>query len=264
MQLIKVPYSKGALGKAEGAEMAPDAILKELKQTTLSESGNLPVFTVNKVEVNPSNVEETHKAILEIAQKIQTPWIGLGGDHSITYSLFKGFAAQHNNAGMLVFDAHPDCMQPFSIATHENYLRQLIEDGILAAENVLVIGLRSWDKEEFTYLKSKKIKYFDMRAIAREGKQAMCDAAMSIVKDFPALYVSIDIDVVDPGMAPGTGYPEPGGITSRELLFFINRLKNLKNIRAGDIVEVCPPKDVNGITIKLAAKLLMEIAAKHL
>ena len=82
---------------------------------------------------------------------------------------------------------------------------------------------------------------------------------MSVAKDFESLYISIDVDVLDPAFAPGTGYIEPGGLTTRELLFFLHRLKKLKNLKAYDLVEINPKKDVNDMTSKVGAKLLVEL-----
>ncbi|MEM4368887.1 MAG: arginase family protein, partial [Candidatus Woesearchaeota archaeon] len=78
------------------------------------------------------------------------------------------------------------------------------------------------------------------------------------VQTFDGLYVSIDIDVVDPAFAPGTGYPEPGGFSSRDLIYFLQRLRLLKNFMALDVVEINPLKDVQDLTVKLGAKLLVE------
>ena len=83
---------------------------------------------------------------------------------------------------------------------------------------------------------------------------------MSVARKFDALYVSVDIDVLDPAFAPGTGYTEPGGLTTRELIYFIQRLKNLKNIQMWDLVEVNPEKDVNNLTVMVAAKLIVEMS----
>ena len=98
-----------------------------------------------------------------------------------------------------------------------------------------------------------------MKNISMEGIRNICDAVMESAKDFDGLYISIDIDSVDPAFAPGTGYPEPAGLSSRELLYFIHRLKKLKNLKAVDIVEVNPEKDLNDITSRLAAKLCVEL-----
>ena len=91
------------------------------------------------------------------------------------------------------------------------------------------------------------------------GNNDVLEAIMSVAKNFKYLYVSIDIDVLDPAFAPGTGYIQPGGLTTRELLFFLHRLKRLQNLRAYDLVEVNPSKDVNDMTSKVGAKILVEL-----
>ena len=98
-----------------------------------------------------------------------------------------------------------------------------------------------------------------MNLIAEEGKEAICDTIMAAAKNFDALYLSIDLDAVDAAFAPGLTYPEVGGLTSRELLYFLHRLKKLKNLKAADIVELNPDKDSNNITALLAAKLVVEL-----
>ena len=86
----------------------------------------------------------------------------------------------------------------------------------------------------------------------------VCDTIMENVRNCDGLYISIDIDVIDPAFAPGTGYPEPGGLSSQEILYFIRRLKLLKNFRRIDLVEICPQKDVNEMTVRLGARIICE------
>ena len=98
-----------------------------------------------------------------------------------------------------------------------------------------------------------------MKEIMANGIHDVSDSFMSVAKDFSDLYISIDIDVLDPAFAPGTGYIEPGGLSTRELLFFLQRLKRLKNLRAYDLVEINPAKDINDMTSKVGAKILVEL-----
>ena len=91
--------------------------------------------------------------------------------------------------------------------------------------------------------------------------EEICDMIMERARQASGFYVSIDIDCVDPAFAPGTGYLEPGGLSSRELIYFIRRLSLLENFRGADIVEINPDKDINRITIKLGARLLAEMIA---
>ena len=261
MKLIKIPAING-LGKTDGCEKAPDMIVENVKQFYLNEDGMLPIFDVEDVEVNKSNIEETNN---NISNKIKNSLentdkcFALGGDHSITYACFKAFSEKNENAGLLVFDAHADLMHNFKPPTHEDYLRVLMEDKLVKKENVVLVGLRNWHKDEYNFLKQNKMKYFNMKEISFETLFEVSDAVMSSIKNFNALYISIDIDVLDPSFAPGTGYREPGGLTSRELLFFLGRLKLLKNLRMVDLVEVNPDKDLDGMTVKLGAKIITEL-----
>ena len=261
MKLIKVPAING-LGKTDGCEKAPNKIISNLKEFYLNEDGMLPVFDIEDVEVEKTNVEKTNENIynkikngLNEAEQITI----LGGDHSITYSCFKAFSERFENAGLVVFDAHPDCVNNFKPATHEDYLRVLVEENKIKKENVILVGLRNWHKEEYNFLRENKIKFFNMKEVAQERIHEISESIMAVAKNFDGLYVSVDIDVVDPAFAPGTGYKEPGGLTSRELLYFLKMLKLLKNLKIIDLVEVNPGKDVNELTVKLGAKILVEM-----
>ena len=259
MKLIKLP-AKNGLGRTDGTELAPDAIVKKLKEGIfLNEAGKKVDFKIEEIPVDNSNVEETNDAVVEFLEQNDDIPVIVGGDHSITYACFKGFSKKFQNAGLLIFDAHSDLVNNFNPPTHEDYLRTLIEEGHLDPKNIVLVGTRNWDQKEKDYLQQKGIKQFSMKEIAAEGLNEVCDSVMSVVRQFPALYVSIDIDVIDPAFAPATHFIEPGGLTSREFFHFLHRLKNLKNIAAYDLVEINPEKDPDGRTIKLGAKILAEI-----
>lgn len=259
MKLIKLP-AKNGLGRTDGTELAPDAIVEKLKaEIFLNEAGKKPAYNIESIPVDNSNIEKTNDDVVEfLSQNDDLPVI-VGGDHSITYACFKAFSKKFPDAGLLVFDAHPDLVNNFNPPTHEDYLRTLIEEGHLNPKNVVLVGTRNWDQKEKDYMQQKGIKQFSMKEIAREGLNEVSDSFMSVARQWPALYVSIDIDVIDPAFAPGTHFIEPGGLTSREFLHFLHRLKNLKNIAAYDLVEINPKKDSNGRTVKLGAKILAEI-----
>lgn len=261
MKLIKIPLING-LNKTRGCEKAPEKIASFLEEFYLNEDGMLPFFDKEEIKIDNTNIEESNKKIydkikksLHQADKLTI----LGGDHSVTYPCFEAFSDSFQNPGLIVFDAHPDCMQNFSPPTHEDFVKVLIEEGNLKKENIVFVGLRSWHKDEYKFLKENKIKYFNMKEISLEGLHEVSDSIMPIARNFKALYLSIDIDVVDPAFAPGTGYIEPAGLTSRQLLYFLKRLKLLKNLKIIDLVEINPDKDKNDITSKLGAKILSEI-----
>ncbi|MBW2984434.1 arginase family protein [Candidatus Woesearchaeota archaeon] len=262
MKLIKVPFSAGGLGKTKGCELAPDKIVEKLKEFHLSEEGMLVNFDVDEIKVDQNNIEKSFNDIIEnskIILKNNDKPIFIGGDHSITFPLVKGFSSVYPEPGIVIFDAHPDCQSDFEPPTHEDLVVGLIKNNIIKKENIIIVGVRNWHKDEYKFIKENRIKYFDMKELSMEGIKEVSESVMSVAKNFGSLYISVDIDVLDPGFAPGTGYPEPGGLTTRELLFFLHRLKKLHNLKAMDIVEVNPDKDVNELTSKLGAKLVVEL-----
>ncbi|MFC1648106.1 arginase family protein [Nanoarchaeota archaeon] len=258
MRVIKLPFNAGSLKHKNGLEQAPGAIQDAVKQFYMNESGFLPMLDFEDVGVDNSNIDGSHAMIENKIASVEHFSAVLGGDHSVTMSSFKGFARNKQNPGLIVFDAHPDLMESFG--THEDYLRTLIEKGDLKPSNVILVGLRNAHSQELSYMKQKGIKSFSMKELAQEGLQDSCDAIMAAARDFSDLYVSIDIDVLDPAFAPGVSYREPGGLSVRELLYFVHRLKNLKNWRMADIVEVNVLRDVSGLTVKAGAKVLVELA----
>ncbi len=138
------------------------------------------------------------------------------------------------------------------------WLYFLIKEKIVKSENVILIGIRNADVKELEFIKKYKIKIFTSKQLFNNLENS-CDTIMEYAKDFSDLYISIDIDCLDPAFAPGTGYLEPGGLSTRELIYLIQRIKLLKNIRKYDLVEVNPEKDFNLITCKTAARIIKEI-----
>ncbi len=261
MKIIKIKSSQGCLGKNKGCEEAPNVIVEKLKDFYLSEEGLLPRFDIDEVEIVESNLEETFRNIENKAKEVfkeSDKAIFLGGDHSISYATIKAFSQCFENPGVIIFDAHPDAESDF-IPSHEDILRAMVNENLIKAENIILVGIRNWHSEELEFLKKHKIKFYSMSEISKEGIHEVCDSVMSVAKNFSALYVSIDIDVLDPAFAPATGYAEPGGLTTRELIYFLHRLKLLRNFKAADVVEINPIKDKDEQTVKIGAKLAIEL-----
>ncbi|HLC86918.1 MAG TPA: arginase family protein [Candidatus Nanoarchaeia archaeon] len=269
MFVVKVPGING-LGKTDGCKRSGDAILKILgSQIYTNESGkeiDLKNLDLEEIHLDNNNLQETNELIyknsfevFETKQKV----IFLGGDHSISYPIVRAFFDYCHSLDsakepcLIVFDAHADCMAPLKEPTHEEWLRALIKDSF-PARNILIIGLRNSTREELDFIKEKGIKTinFDQLLIDFEGS---CDAITEFVNN-RELYVSIDIDAVDPAFAPSTGYPEPGGLTSREIIYLAKRINKIKTLRAVDIVEINAEKDKKKdyLTLKLGAKILSE------
>lgn len=260
MKIIKIPSSQGGLGKADGAELAPDMILKELKDLFYKESGTNPELEIGSIEVAESDFEKTCENIYtQSKQFLAEPAIFLGGDHSITFNIVKAFSEIHKDSGVIIFDAHPDAENDFTPPTQEDLLPAMLNIGI-KPENIILIGTRNWDKNEIDFLNDNKIKYFNMLEIASKGINKIAEELINLTSSFTSIYVSIDIDVLDPAFAPGTGYSEPGGLSTRELLTLTAKLKQTNKVKAWDIMEINPKKDINNLTSKVGAKLIKEIA----
>jgi len=240
LKLVSVPFSGGCLGKNIGCEKAPKAIL-EGKEFQILDVDNRNIIHSNKILENAKG------------------YFFIGGDHSITYSLFKGFIKDKNkeNIGMVVFDAHPDCVNNFSPPTHEDFLRTLIEENILKPENVFIIGIRAIDKIEKEFMEKRQIKHFLMKNLEDENSYFhLIDQIKSFVNKFDSWYLSIDIDVLDPLYAPGTGYPEEKGMSFDNLKNILRNISHLKNLGRIDLVEVNPDKDINDKTVNCAKEIL--------
>lgn len=243
MKIVKVQVSKGALGKNNGCEKAPDAIVKTLIDEIWSkEDGGKIVFEIDEAGKDLDIVEGD---------------VFIGGDHSITYSLFKGFAGKFKSPGLIVFDAHPDVYKQHKSVTHQDWIMFLVDEKIVKAENVLLIGLRASDPSEIKWLREKKIKYFTAKEVYENVEDVY--KAVDELARVDGLYLSVDIDVLDPAFAPGTGYREPGGLSTRELLAFVHKIKTFKNLKRADLVEVNPVMDINNATVKVAAKIIGEL-----
>ncbi len=272
MLVVKVPGING-LGKTRGCESAASEIINSLK-TIYSKEDGTPVdvekINIQEFKIDNSNIELANKVIYEDSLEIfknSDRVVFLGGDHSISYSLTKAFLkyclTQEKEPCLIVFDAHPDCM-PLQkslqeVPTHEEWLRAVVESGF-PAENILLVGVRNSYKDETEFINNSGIKKLDINFLLTDLEES-CNTIMEFSSN-KQLYVSLDIDVVDPVFAPATGYREPGGLTSRELIYLFQRINKIKNLKAMDIVEVNPALEKEKPeknTVKLGAKILAEV-----
>lgn len=269
MFVVKVPGING-LGKTKGCEKAGNEILNALETIYSNEEGkpiDARLLDLEEIHLDNSNIEIANRLIqknsLEIFQT-KPRAIFIGGDHSVSYSLTKSFlnycSEENKKPYLIVFDSHPDCMEAAKMETptHEDWLRSLIDAGF-PTENILLVGIRNSDVAETSFLKQNKIKTITMNQLLED--LAGISDSITEFSNSPGgeLYVSLDIDVVDPAFAPGTGYIEPGGLTSREFIYIIQRINKIRNLKAVDIVEVNPGKDRDNLTVKLGAKILGEL-----
>jgi agmatinase len=205
--------------------------------------------------------------VSEVARRGIIP-ITLGGDHSITWPAatavaeVKGFG----NVGMVHFDAHADTADILygNLASHGTPMRRLIESGAIPGKNFVQVGLRGYwpPKEIFDWMREQGMRWHTMDEIWQRGFQAvMKDAISEALSTADSLYISIDVDSLDPSFAPGTGTPEPGGIMSADLLRMVRTLCLEHNVVGIDIVEVSPAYDVSDLTVNVAHRLAFECMA---
>jgi arginase family enzyme len=141
-------------------------------------------------------------------------------------------------------------------------MRRLIESGACRGDRFIQIGLRGYwpEPETLHWMAEQRMHSFEMHEIARRGLDSILEEAFAIaVDDCDGVFVSVDVDVVDPGMAPGTGTPEPGGFTSRQVLDAVRRIAIELPVVGMDVVEVSPPYDASEITAFLANRVVLEM-----
>ena len=189
----------------------------------------------------------------------------LGGDHSITSADVVGIANKYGwgKVSMIHFDAHADTAdtQNGSLVGHGTPMRRLIDSGAVRGDRFLQLGLRGYWPEPATldWMRDQKMRSYEMTEIHHRGLKAVLDESFATLTDgCDGVFLSVDIDVVDPGMAPGTGTPEPGGMTSRELLEAVRRICMELPIVGIDVVEVAPAFDSSDITAMLANRVVLE------
>ena len=183
-----------------------------------------------------------------------------GGDHSITYPIFKGIAADAP-VGMVHIDAHTDTWGEIwgSKFHHGAPFRLAVEDGVLDPERTIQIGIRGGQNfmDGIEFSKSSGMRVVFIEEFAERGVSAIIDEAREVVGNGPT-YISFDVDGLDPVYAPGTGTPEIGGITTLEAQTLLRGLRGL-NLIGGDVVEVAPPFDPSGNTALVGASLMFDI-----
>ena len=187
----------------------------------------------------------------------------LGGDHSISIPVFQAQCQRYNGQrlGVLWVDAHPDLCDMFtgSKLSHACVLRRALEFGIEPQE-VCLVGVRSWEDQEIDLIETGGLNVYTAANVAERGMRSVASSVYSKLSDCDAVHISLDIDCLDPAFAPGTGIPDSGGLTSREVLTLIKSLRGLPLVGL-DVVEVSPPIDPSEATVFAALKIIMEFVA---
>lgn len=188
----------------------------------------------------------------------------IGGDHSLTYPNVAGVTDVYGkgNVGVIHFDAHYDATQMLGhLAGHGMWVKQLIQEGHVPGKNYIQVGLRGYypDKESFEWMREQGFRYHTMAEVERRGWDAVMEDVIREAKDGPEyLFISFDIDTIDPAYMPGTGTPEPAGLTTREAFPLMRRLCAEANVIGVDIVELAPERDPGYTTVHNTNRLVRE------
>ena len=228
----------------------------------------LTVVDAGDANIVPSWIERGHamiyRKVREVAETGAVPII-LGGDHSITWPAATAVSEvrRPGSIGIVHFDAHADTANDtFGVlASHGTPMRRLIESGAVKGKNFVQVGLRGYwpPAETFAWMQEQGLRWHFMREIEERGAEAVIAQAIDEALDGPDyIYLSLDIDVIDPGMAPGTGTPEPGGMLTREVLRAVRQIALATEVVAMDIVEVAPPYDHAETTAMAANRAALE------
>jgi agmatinase len=229
---------------------------------------DLRVYDAGDVEMYSGDAERSVRdlqaAVYAVTAAGAMPLI-LGGDHTIAWPDAAG-VAQHVGQGrvsMIHFDAHADTGDSNfgSLIGHGQPMRRLIESGAVRGDRFLQLGLRGYwpEPETLSWMAGHRMRSYEMTEITERGLAECLTESFGIAMDeCDGVFLSVDIDVCDPGHAPGTGTPEPGGLTARELLDSVRRIAYELPLLGMDVVEVAPPYDQAEITSFLANRVVLE------
>jgi len=191
----------------------------------------------------------------------------LGGDHFITYPTFRATAeAQKRSLSLLYFDAHPDLYEQYENKSfsHATVVSRILEDRRLSSGSVCYVGIRASTMEQDHRIKDLGLAAHTTEDVYAKGCEAIASSVMVTLQDAP-VYLSLDLDCLDPAFAPGVGNPQPGGLSTRQITGILHGLQGL-NIVAADIVEYCPKYDsdskTTAFTTAILIKELMGLMAK--
>ena len=274
--IVGAPFDAGTSWRP-GARFGPQAIRSTdylphsayrphlaLQVDPLGELGVVDVGDVRMPQLDSEGgLSRLMEACRQVAAADAIPVV-LGGDHTITYATAQGVAKHHGfgRVALIHFDAHADTGDSDGgLWGHGTPMRRLILSGAIRGDRFLQIGLRGYwpDPPILEWMADQRMRWFEMTEVVRRGLDDCLDEALEIAAaDCDGVFLSVDVDVVDPGMAPGTGTPESGGLTSRQLLDAVRRIGMESNLLGMDVVEVAPPYDTSDVTALLANRVVLE------
>jgi len=265
--ILGIPFD-GAASYRKGAAEGPDrirSISDHIEPTT--EAGQ----RMNKIKVlDLGNMEQAGMSqkdyFIKIEEKATEMFASgfatfLGGDHSVSIPLLNAAAGiWGNNLGVIHLDAHLDLCHELggNLLSHGSTHRRVMEENNQSLDQTWFVGIRSFEQQELDFIEDKKINIITAAEMVRTGLEKSAARAITGLQGCKAVYLTIDIDFLDPAYAPGTGTPKPGGFSTRELFSLLEQFSTLPLIGM-DVVEVAPPLDHSDITSFAAQRAITEM-----
>lgn len=270
--ILGVPFDSGTSYRS-GARLGPREIRSQSSLIRpysyfqkISPFERLTIVDAGDVDAPPVGIEAAYAAIDAAVDRIVsagvTPMIA-GGDHSISLPILRAVARKHGPLALVQFDAHIDTWGDYFGGKyfHGSPFRRAIEEGLIVPAEYVQVGIRGpmyGEEADFAYQRERAVTTIDIRQVKTDGIEKTAARIRALLRGRP-LYVTFDIDSVDPAYAPGTGTPEVGGLTSYEAQELVRGLGGLPVVGC-DVVEVAPPFDGPGqITALLAANIMFEL-----
>jgi agmatinase len=269
--ILGAPFDGGASFRP-GARFGPSAIREASllirgynEALDVGPFGEVQVVDAGDAVANPIVLADAHAAIESAAAALHAGGarvLGLGGDHSVSLPLLRAAAAHHGPLALIQFDAHTDTTDEFfgTRVNHGTMFRRAVEEGTVDGARSVQIGLRGSVYGPEHHVGNRELGFRTL--LAREVEEVGIGAGIELVREAVRgpVYVTVDIDCLDPAFAPGTGTPEPGGLTSRELYALLRGLAPLDlDIVGCDVVEVAPAYDPTGATAVAASNAAFEL-----
>ncbi|WP_205091173.1 formimidoylglutamase [Thalassobacillus pellis] len=269
--LIGLPSSKSSISLSRAAE-APATIRSALASYSTYSGEQERDFAEKKildfgdVPIHPTSIEESLErmriSIEEMLEKEACDrYIMLGGDHGISFPSISAFKEHYGRVGIIQWDAHHDLRNlEDGGRTNGTPFRSLLEAGIIKGEDLVQVGIRDFSnaKAYHDYAREQGIKVYTMDDIDQYGLNRIISEQLTrLSQQVDMIYLSVDMDAVDQAFAPGCPAIGPGGLTSRELLSSVRLAAQHEKVKAMDIVEIDPSKDVRDITSRLAAHVML-------
>lgn len=269
--IVGVPSDRGGVTGYSGAKYAPSAIrtVSHLRGRLFNMStgeyfldGRAPIVDAGDLNVAADSTRDLCGVIAAqisrlVARNIGTV-VALGGDHSVTLGILEGLRERYGPLQLIYLDAHADTW--FGVEdciTHAEVVYRALRSGLVSGG--WIVGLRGYGPNDShsRWCADRGVTWITMDDIVKRGWRKVLSEIRGALRH-PA-YLSVDIDVVDPAYAPGTGSPEPGGLTAAEILCVIRRLAASGRLVGSDVVEVCPSQDQSNITALLAHRIVLEL-----